>query len=1164
MKQLYKLFRGAALCLAVIFLAPSLLHAQKRTLTAHASTKIDNVIGGFYTSLPASYNSTTKSYPLLIFIHGIGEIGDGSAAALPAVLRNGPPMQINNQVNYGANANFPDPVTVNGKSFEFIVVAPQFNQWTGLAGTVQAITDMINYCKANYRVDASKVYLTGLSMGGGITWDFSGSTSNNLLAGVVVVAGAQNPSAGAVSQIVKEHLPVWATHNLYDPTVPESATVNWVNQINAAGANPQALITIFNTSGHGGWIPTYGAPGTPGITNSAGQNVYQWLLQYKRSGDNILIDNGTTTQAPPTVNAGSNVTITLPTTSTTLSGSASTTGSIASYQWTQVSGPNAATFGNAKAASTSVTGLAQGAYTFKLTATDNTGQTTSAQVTVTVNPAPVTVVFTVSAGSDVSITLPTNSVKLTGTTTIQGTTLSSCTWTQVSGPNTATISNGGTITPTISGAIAGSYVFKVTITSAAGTSTSAQMTLTVNPAPVTVVFTVSAGSDVSITLPTNSVKLTGSTTIQGTTLSSCTWTQVSGPNTATISNGGTITPTVGGVIAGSYVFKVTITSAAGTSTSDQMTLTVNPAPVANVFTVNAGPDVAITLPTNSVKLTGVATVQGSIGLAACNWSQVSGPNTAAISNGGTITPTIGGVIAGSYVFKVTIISTAGTSTSDQMTLTVNPAPVANVFTVNAGPDVAITLPTNSVKLTGVATVQGSMAVASCVWSQVSGPNTAAISNGGTITPTIGGVIAGSYVFKVTITSTSGTSTSDQMTLTVNPAPVTPVFTVNAGPDVAITLPTNSVMLTGSATVEYTTLSSCKWTQVSGPNTAAISNSGTITPTISGLIAGSYVLKVTITSAAGTSTSDQMILTVNPAPVTSVFTVSAGPDKSVTLPVSSVQITGVATVEYDTVASCKWKQVSGPNTATIVNSGTIAPSVSNLVAGAYVFEVDMTSKVTGKTVSDQMTLTVSAAAVTTVFTANAGPDVFITLPNSSWKIIGTCIVKGVTVATCRWKQVSGPGTATISGGGSISPLVSNLIAGAYIFEVDITSTTGLTATDQMMIKVNPGSTSYSGSGTATNGPALVDSSASTADLKLYPNPVLLGQQVVVEGQGLKTGTVKITVYDISGRQAKQQVVENTSENYFRQTISIDGLARGMYILTLSSGNEKPRLFKFVVQ
>src|SRR6185503_16763826 len=124
-----------------------------------------------------------------------------------------------------------------------------------------------------------------------------------------------------------------------------------------------------------------------------------------------------------------------------------------------------------------------------------------------------------------------------------------------SGPNTATITNGGTITPTMSNLVAGSYVFQVTIANSSGTTTSDQMTLKVNPATV---FTVSAGPDVTITLPTNSAKLTGTATVQGTTLASSTWKQISGPNTATITNGGTITPTMSGLIAGSYVFQVTI------------------------------------------------------------------------------------------------------------------------------------------------------------------------------------------------------------------------------------------------------------------------------------------------------------------------------------------------------------------------------------------------------------------------------------------------------------------------------------------------------------------------------------------------------------------------------------------------------------------------------
>ena len=114
MKQLYKPCQAILLCLALLFSTPALLFSQKRTLTAYPNTVVDSFIHGFYTSLPASYGSGSKKYPLLVFLHGQGEVGNGSASALPAVLRNGPPMQINQQVNNNTNANFPDPVSVNG------------------------------------------------------------------------------------------------------------------------------------------------------------------------------------------------------------------------------------------------------------------------------------------------------------------------------------------------------------------------------------------------------------------------------------------------------------------------------------------------------------------------------------------------------------------------------------------------------------------------------------------------------------------------------------------------------------------------------------------------------------------------------------------------------------------------------------------------------------------------------------------------------------------------------------------------------------------------------------------------------------------------------------------------------------------------------------------
>lgn len=91
---------------------------------------------------------------------------------------------------------------------------------------------------------------------------------------------------------------------------------------------------------------------------------------------------------PPVVNAGSDQTITLPTSTVSLSATASDAdGSIASYAWSKVLG-GAATITTPNAANTTVTGLAAGSYTFRCTVTDNAGATTADDVVITVNPAP--------------------------------------------------------------------------------------------------------------------------------------------------------------------------------------------------------------------------------------------------------------------------------------------------------------------------------------------------------------------------------------------------------------------------------------------------------------------------------------------------------------------------------------------------------------------------------------------------------------------------------------------------------------------------------------------------------------------------------------------------------------------------------------------------------
>lgn len=95
-----------------------------------------------------------------------------------------------------------------------------------------------------------------------------------------------------------------------------------------------------------------------------------------------------TTNQAPTANAGPDQTITLPTNSVALSGSGTDTdGTIVSYAWSVVSGPNTPTFSNASSAATSVSNLVQGTYSLQLRVTDNLGATTTDLVVVNVNPA---------------------------------------------------------------------------------------------------------------------------------------------------------------------------------------------------------------------------------------------------------------------------------------------------------------------------------------------------------------------------------------------------------------------------------------------------------------------------------------------------------------------------------------------------------------------------------------------------------------------------------------------------------------------------------------------------------------------------------------------------------------------------------------------------------
>lgn len=262
--------RSLSLPLLISLILFSNTDVSGQTFTPKYNTSMTAHSNGYYEYLPEGYNSGDQKYPLLIFFHGAGEKGNGSETQLSRVLANGTPKQIN-------AGTFPKSFTVNGNTYKFIVIAPQITD----SPVPSDVDNILNYVIAHYRVDTLRIYLTGLSMGGGVVWEYPGEsfTYASRISAIVPVCGAAWPANFRCENIAADNLPVWATHNNGDGTVPLSYTTGFVNGINSQNPppNPRAKMTIFNSSSHDAWTATYDLN-----FKEEGLNVYEWMLQFAK------------------------------------------------------------------------------------------------------------------------------------------------------------------------------------------------------------------------------------------------------------------------------------------------------------------------------------------------------------------------------------------------------------------------------------------------------------------------------------------------------------------------------------------------------------------------------------------------------------------------------------------------------------------------------------------------------------------------------------------------------------------------------------------------------------------------------------------------------------------------------------------------------------------
>ncbi|HWC53661.1 MAG TPA: PKD domain-containing protein [Chitinophagaceae bacterium] len=282
---------------------------------------------------------------------------------------------------------------------------------------------------------------------------------------------------------------------------------------------------------------------------------------------------------------------------------------------------------------------------------------------------------------------------------------------------------------------------------------------------------------------------------------------------------------------------------------------------------------------------------------------------------------------------------------------------------------------------------------------------------------------------------------------------------NAGKDQFIALPTDSVLLDGSASKDPDgSIVSFNWKYLSGPSSYSITTASANKTTVKGLAEGVYSFVLTVTDNGGLSGKDTVNVTVDKAPVNHPPVAVAGADTILVLPVNSILLDGSQSWDPDNnITDYAWSMISGPSLPTISDPVSIKLQVNNMVQGVYSFELTVRDA-GGLTDKDTIQITVNASPNKPPI-ARAGPDqqVLYNLQNCSMEpsfitLDGSSSTDpDGTVVAYQWSLILGDNIAiTITNPTAAVTTVTNITPGTYQFKLTVTDNEGATDDDTLLV------------------------------------------------------------------------------------------------------------------
>lgn len=193
--------------------------------------------------VPQSYDPA-KPMPSIIFLNGAGECGtDG----------------------YRQVYHFGGAIMLKADEWPFIIMFPQKQDVkTKWEDEEPMVMEVLSKTKAEFNVDDSRLYLTGLSQGGHGTWTIAAKHPDMFAAIAPCCGWADEDVAKSVSK-----LPIWTFHGDKDEAVKLECSQEMQNWIEAAGG--ACKLTVYPGVGHNSWDNAY-----------RNENLAGWFLEHKK------------------------------------------------------------------------------------------------------------------------------------------------------------------------------------------------------------------------------------------------------------------------------------------------------------------------------------------------------------------------------------------------------------------------------------------------------------------------------------------------------------------------------------------------------------------------------------------------------------------------------------------------------------------------------------------------------------------------------------------------------------------------------------------------------------------------------------------------------------------------------------------------------------------